>query len=60
MENNQTVNLIMKNIPTDSSGKWVAVDDVRKAIYHIIHPTWDHYSDLPAPSAYQTLKNHIE
>lgn len=60
MENNTTLDTIMKNIPTDLSGKWIAVDEVRKAIYNIIQPSWDHYSDLPAPSAYQNLKKDVE
>ena len=60
MENNFTVDSIMESIPKDSSGKWIAVDEVRKAIYNIIQPSWDHYSDLPSPSAYQQIKKDIE
>lgn len=50
----------MASIPKDSSGKWIAVDDVRHAIYNIIQPSWDHYSDLPSPSAYQNIKQNVE
>lgn len=60
MEHNQTVNWIMENIPTDASGKWMSVEDVRKAIYNILQPSWDHYSDLPSPSAYQNIKQDVE
>lgn len=60
MENNSIVDIIMASIPKDSSGKWIAVDDVRHAIYNIIQPSWDHYSDLPSPSAYQNLKQDVE
>lgn len=60
MENNTLVDLIMENIPKDSSGKWIAVEDVREAIYNIVQPSWDHYSDLPAPSAYRHIKSIAE
>jgi hypothetical protein len=44
---------VMKSVKTDSSGKWVAVDDVRKLVENMLKPEWDEYSGLPAPKAYE-------
>lgn len=63
MENNSIIDTIMERVPTDSSGKWVAVSDVRSVITSVItslQPAWDHYSDLPSPSAYQNIKQDVE
>lgn len=60
MDINSQIDLILEDIPKDSSGKWIATDDVRKAIYNILQPSWDHYSDLPSPSAYQQMKEDIQ
>lgn len=59
MEIDNIVEIIMAKIPTDSSGKWVAVNDIRQTLNEVLHPDWDYYSDLPAPSAYQKVKSEI-
>ena len=60
MENTYNIDLIMDRIPTDSSGKWSSIEDVRRAIEQILQPSWDYYSDLPSPSAYQSIKENAE
>ena len=60
MEIHQIVDIVMNKVPTDSSGKWVSVDDLRQTLTEVLHPDWDYYSDLPSPTAYQTLKENVE
>lgn len=60
MEINHIVNVIIDKIPTDSSGKWVSVEDLRQTLIEVLHPDWDYYSDLPSPSAYQKMKEDIQ
>lgn len=43
----------MSQLPTDSSGKWVSVNDIRKVLNESFSLGWDHYSDLPSVSSYQ-------
>jgi hypothetical protein len=59
MELNKIIDNVMEQMPRDSSGKWVAVNDVRETLENVLHPEWDHYSDLPSPSAYQQMKGEI-
>lgn len=47
------VELIMESIKTDSSGKWVSIEEVRRVVEDILQPKWDEYSGLPAPKAYE-------
>jgi hypothetical protein len=47
------IDIIMQTIKTDSSGKWVSVEEVRRLVEGMLQPKWDEYSGLPAPKAYE-------
>jgi hypothetical protein len=56
MEIHQIVDIVMNKVPTDSSGKWVSVEELREVLTEVLDSDWDYYSDLPSPSAYQGVK----
>lgn len=55
MEINTIVDIIMAEMPKDSSGKWISTSDVRATLEKVLHPDWDYEKT----SAYQIMKGEV-
>lgn len=55
------VDEIMNNLPTDSSGKWISVTEIRKVLEDKLLPTINLYdTEIYNMSDYQKRKVHTE